>query len=289
MGNAQTYTYKPIGFDTSCYWLSEYYYYSDGQYCKGEKLSMVAKDTLIGTHRFSEIITYGTAFTSTNMPPFFCYGELNAVSISYLREDTAARKIYNSAGAVVLDYKLTTGDTMKIPGRFQVVPLIIDSISIQNINGIDRRLQWGQTQSFSGSSGLYHTIEGIGANYNFPEIMYGEWLIPTYKLRCYSKGAQTLFTDGSITNCPKKPRVPLSVANTPVLSQQTLAVVGQELKVLDAKQLPLQVQVYDLLGRQLRSYSIRHTGTITLDLAPGSYILHIQKEAQYFVQRIHVQ
>jgi hypothetical protein len=284
--NAQTYTYKPMGFDTSCFWASEYYFYDGGYYCRGERLSMVAGDTVIGGNRFYQILTYTTAFTGTSDAfPQFCYAELNASAVQYLREDTIARKVYNNAGAVVLDFNLAIGDTM-IRNTNSRMPIRLDSISIINVNGVDRRFQWGHGMA---AGFPYQSIEGVGANYNFPVSKFGEWDIPTYRLRCFSKGGQTLYSNGSLPACTKKPPVTVSVAKAPVLQPSSIAVGDNELRVIDAHLLPVQADIYDMLGRRQRSYTITSGAGIPLGLIPGSYILRLHKEAQSTAMRIQVQ
>ena len=47
--NGQTYAYKPIGFDTSCYWVEHWHMYDGGDPmdCAGERLISIEKDTII--------------------------------------------------------------------------------------------------------------------------------------------------------------------------------------------------------------------------------------------------
>ena len=197
--NAQTYAYKPIGFDTSCYWVEFWHEYAGGAAdCWGDRIISIEKDTLINSITYWKAINYPTSAMQGGGWP--CNYYINF--IEYIREDTTTRKIYmyNQNGDIeILDFNM------------QGNPLL-DSIT-RNVllNGDSTTIQHGHF----GLGYHYKTIEGVGANYSFIWSGYGEWSTPFYTLKCFHKNGQTLYLDSSMTyDCIKKPVYdPTSIAN----------------------------------------------------------------------------
>jgi hypothetical protein len=277
---AQTYIYKPLDLDTSSFWILDFLHYDAGIKCRSEILTMVVGDTLIGTTLFKKLLTYNTT-------PIVGYpGDCGAGRFyyrTYIREDTGARRVYQAGGSdtVLIDYNKNVGDTLAMG---KIKPITVDSITIKNFSGIDRRLQWGTTMNLFGTT--YHTIEGIGANQNFPLRGYGEWGIAAYGLKCYSKGGQVLYTNGT-TSCTKKP--PLGVRKDPNLNESAFAVDGQHIRMLSETLLPLKMQVTDMTGRVVRTFNVATTAPVALDLVRGAYILRLVKKEDAAAFRIVVQ
>jgi hypothetical protein len=58
---------------------------------------------------------------------------------------------------------------------------------------------------------------------------------------------------------------------------------------MDRRVLPLQVHVFDMLGRQLASFTIKDMAPIREDLMPGSYVVRLSKGAETMAVRMHIQ
>ena len=210
--NAQTYAYKPIGFDTSCYWVEHWHMYDGGDPmdCTGERLISIEKDSIINGVQYWKAINYPTTKWSgfgTLCNSFY----LN--SYQFIREDTIARKIFKytpNGETVILDFNLQVNDTFNI--NYYSYNPIVDSITRDVLlNGDSTTIQHGHF----GISNHYKTIEGVGANFNFIWSGYGEWGTPLYTLKCFNKNGQTLYIDSSMSyDCIKKPLYdPTSIAN----------------------------------------------------------------------------
>jgi hypothetical protein len=267
---AQTYTYQPLALDTSCFWSSEYLFYDGGYVCHGERLSVVTGDTLIGGQRFTRILTYTTEAPHPEVP--MCNtGYLGLDVVTLVREDTSARKVYYADGSTAIDFNLNIGDTL-----LRIPPLhlsVVDSINIQRIMGVDRKVQWA---SAAGPNNFrYQTIEGIGMNYNFPVRAFGEWGVPVYRLQCYSKSGQVLYTNGSTVNCSRKPPLSLSISAPPGLGRTAFAQDGTNISILNSNLLPLNVQVFDMAGKLLRTDVLRTSAPFPLEVMPGSYVIRL--------------
>jgi len=271
---AQSYTYKALDLDTSCFWIHSYYHYYPSQECSGEKTTIVEKDTLINSTSYYKLRTYTTqigivsgSICSNALIPFDV--------ITFLREDTSAKKIYKwmggSAEVPLLDFAKNIGDTLDI-GLYSYNP-IVDSIAIQTFNGIDRKMQFG----VFGLGNLYATIEGIGATYSFPVSGYGEWHSPDFTLLCYSKGGVTLYPDSS-TPCLKGPKVFVGLNDIPSL-KINYTFNKNTFSIQDIGNKQVELFVYSIQGALLFEEKYIHSWykkEFTSTFSPGVYVFSLR-------------
>jgi hypothetical protein len=280
--------YLPLNLDTSCFWISNYHYYDgDIGWCRGEKVSEVIGDTIMSGNKYSIVRTYPTAYSYFNNYPCL---PLFATRITYVREDTATKKVYDNYGNTVTDFGRQAGDTIFITAAGGA-KVIVDSIHFKNVGGAVRRLQSGHLlihSSIPYNYG-YTTIEGIGVTYSFPVPQFGEWLIPSYSLKCFSRGGQTLYTDSPSITCVKSPPIKLEVKDAPLMNSEAFVIKGNSFKIVDATLLPLRVQLFDMTGRMLSSFVATSTAPITMDLVPGIYVLRLEKNKDYAAFKVAIE
>lgn len=241
---SQSYTYKKFDLDTSCFWIYDYYFYGGGTglpECAGEKIISVEKDTIIGANTFYKLRIYTSIKTITSIG---CEGTIvNYFKETnlYVREDTLNQTIVDVNNNVLIDYNLNVGDTLNI-GLNYGNP-IVDSVTIDTINGISRRRMW----SHFGIGNIYSTIEGIGSNMNFLIHQYGEWQTPSYReLKCYSKNGVILYPNNSTTAFIKYGPVNLEEINREKSSYQYL---GNDIFKINSPRYPVELRLLDFNGK----------------------------------------
>ncbi|MBK8328892.1 MAG: T9SS type A sorting domain-containing protein [Bacteroidetes bacterium] len=266
--------YTPMNFDTSCYWINDLLIYFGGATCSGTLVTYIEKDTLINTQQYFKMTTYATDLGIGGNCAMGFNGSL------YIREDTSNRILFKYVNGntddTLLNYHLNTGDILKIGiGNFQ-----IDSVSIDTVNNIPRRIQW------------YHTIfgyqqatlEGIGNTMNFPYAYYGEWDTPYFQLRCYSKNGITLYGSG---NCIKTAPVSSSAIDKNNLSVQ---VADQRITITNINT-PCTLNVYDLLGNQVYRKQIvddHYTVDLSTLLQNGFYLISVVNTKSHYTLKMVV-
>lgn len=282
---AQTHRYEPLNLDTTSFWVLAYDYY-DGDFggsgCRAELVSYVSGDSTIGTRRYSKVLTYVSEIGYNNHPSCWM-GKSGEASLSLIYEDTAAKKVYNLRGDVIAEFNRNVGDSILVGSRLAV----IDSVTSDSIGGMVRRTQWARFARVQASIN-YRLIEGIGASRNFPFAGYGEWGIPVYTLKCYSKGGKTLYTDDRSSTCIKRPPARVSVKNTPRLKRAAFVVQERQFRIADTRLLPVTVQVIDMAGRLLQSHLASNPQSSLLNVSTGTYIVRLIKQDETAAFRIFI-
>lgn len=180
---SQTYSYQAIDLDTTCFWVSNFRHYYGFPYydCRDTKTTIVEKDTFFNGYKYFKLRTYTSDFDISSSPINQCYYLYSQNDqVFYVREDTTLKRLVSNYGTILVDFQKNIGDTIDI-GLSQNNP-VIDSITIDSINGTPRRQQW-----FTYLGLAHKTIEGIGIDISFPQIHYGEWGTLGFELQCYSK------------------------------------------------------------------------------------------------------
>jgi len=275
----QTYTYQPMNLDTSCFWVHQYYYWSNGGLteCYGERITIVEKDTLIGANLFYKLRTY-TSDINISDPKIVCDNmHFKYDNIIYLREDTSIHKLLDSFGNIVIDFDKNIGDTMDV-GLLSNNP-IVDSITINSYNGVTRKAHWGQV----GLLGPYATIEGIGANFNFPVREYGEWMNPVYTLKCYSKNGQIIYPDNPIDSCVRNPKVFVGIEDYSI-KKVKYSIINRRFQILESSEYPIKFSLYDLTGKALYNAIIKKDEHIDVPefITAGLYLLSLGNSKAIF-------
>lgn len=256
---SQSYTYKKLDLDTSCFWVYDYYYYQGGYpECQGIKVISVEKDTLIGLNKFFKLRSY-TSDKNISWPTYICDPMYFSDKFIYLHEDTITEKVTDKFGKVIVDYHLSVGDTMDIGLSFNNPQ--VDSVTIDTINSIPRRIMWGH---YGTLTHYYNTIEGVGANMNFPFHEYGEWLTPVYRqLQCYSKGGVTLYPNNPSTPCTKNFPAQISTFKKQPFSFQQY---GLDKIIINSDTYPIELSLFNLSGQLVFKSKVLNSMPISMGL-----------------------
>jgi hypothetical protein len=196
--------YIPMNLDTSSFWVLKYYHYTGingfPEITEAERISFVQGDTIITGNTYHKIVTYTSDYNVLKLAKILAKG-LQYDNISYVREDTALKKMYFWDGVndtCLIDFSLLVGDTVTaILGYGSIV----DSVNYTNYFGIQRKNTY-----FGSQFAFQNFIDGVGAIYNFPIGDIGEWGSPVYSLICYRKNNSTLYSLYPNDSCIKKPK-----------------------------------------------------------------------------------
>jgi hypothetical protein len=145
----------------------------------------IEKDTLINSISSRMVIVNGETYNGNilNTDTVFVYENNNKV---YYWNNTEFKLMY--------DFNLNVGDTINIEiinNCDSVSPIIIDSVNIVNIDGIDLRKQFISFTGYSSGDSIisnYEILEFVGYEQNFifaPSCIYSEAFVYT-GLRCFS-------------------------------------------------------------------------------------------------------
>lgn len=257
-------SYTPLDLDTSSYWHHKYFYYTGingfSQFNEATYLTEVLGDTTINGFVYQILESYIIEAKRIEYPQSMIYG-----TRGYLREDTAARKIFGyvpggSGEKLLLDFSLGVSDTVKIfPYRNNLpptgIPVLIDSVKNVNYLSQSRRTLYFDWL-ISGNSWSNFMIEGVGAHYQFPwDISGGEWIAPGFVCQCFkSKGnVQYLNTDEFPqldTTCPKLARWPLSTSNIKQTAFQA-HLAQTKLYIQNGTAENLHIELFNLNGQRM--------------------------------------
>ena len=281
----QSYTYKQLELDTTCFWTYKFHSYFGFPYydCHAQRITEIEKDSIIGSHKYFKLRTY-TSEIYPSTPQIYCeFVFMKDDIIQFIREDTISRTIVDSSGNILLDFNGNVGDSIYM-GLSNLNP-IIDSITIETFNSIDRKVRWGHLTI---SSLVIKSIEGIGATLNFPPSLYTEWGTPGYELICFSKQGVKLYPTDSTTPCLKKIKVPVLVNNIQAENfKYTLA--NTNLQLLESPIYPVTFKLYDLTGRQVLERRFNSQSTIEIPhIGSGIYLLSIEYSRQKMIRKIYM-
>jgi|GEM_PF-4651000 hypothetical protein len=275
--SAQSGAYVPLALDTSCYWTHAYQVGGADDECFGYTLTLVEKDTIIGSHSYAKLRTYTTGIEpSAN---WRCVNYLSQDKITLVREDTQQRKVLDETGKVLLDFSKNVGDTIISCGSF----LIIDSVTHKILGGINRRCFWTHNPLFQPTM----LIEGIGAVQNFPVADFGEWMIPGYRMLCFSKSGYSLFSADSPNSCRKLPRLAVGVTKIHVPAIRYTCQNGL-LVLQESPAYPVTATLHNLNGQQVFGTAFHSPGQVALPdgLPAGMYVLQISGKAGRLLTKV---
>lgn len=281
----QSYVYKPLDLDTSSYWVHNFYFYYGQPYyeCHAEKISKVEKDTIIGAFKFHKLITYTSEVlpSAPQQPCELLY--MKEHFVRYIREDTIAHLVIDNFNNILMDFNANVGDTIDM-GIGAMNP-VVDSISIKIINGIDRKIKWCH---WGPNSKPFETIEGIGASFNFPDNLYGEWQIPCYEMVCFNKKGVKLFPNDSTTLCPMKPPAPVSIEDVQIESLK-YKIYNKQL-IVESDRYPVFVCIHNMIGNTVLNRTITDKSPIDLyNYKPSIYILSINNTKKKLIDKIKIE
>ena len=279
-----------INIDTSCVWVHDLDYYDgfDGFpfTCNGEVTTYVEKDTFFNNKIWYKLVMYPSTDAISNFYTmnWKCYG-IAKQYVRFIHEDTINKIVYSAqfgGDSLLLQYDLMLGDTVKShPGN-----RIIDSITVENFNGISRTCKWSFISIIGQSKRI---IDGIGPESNFPISYFGVWDRPSYYFKCFKKNGVTLYPNNPLDSCIKKPLVPVGInewkANLFVnfsSNQLTIQHVNHKLMYF----------IFDLTGRKIISEEVKeqnYTKSFGHLLPSGIYILQINNGTQYLNRKIVIE
>lgn len=279
-------TYMPLSLDTSCYWVLDVAYYEAGYMLTGEHTAVVRRDTIVNSVNYSEVNSYPSAAPSGwDVASYLPYYK-QAIKI-FLREDVVQRKVFSSytpggPETLLVDYGLQAGDSLRIYCYYNAA--YVDSAVQKNINGILRRCQYGHRSP----GGPIQTIEGVGAISNFPVSGFGEWCMPRYHLKCFSKGGVVLYGD-AMQGCVRKS----AWTSIESYSKQPVSYTysDRQLRVVNSQQREVNVRVYDMTGKVFINESFTSaTKTILLgDHPAGLMIVRLDCDGSNTIDKIVVE
>ena len=282
LADGQSYSYKPLDLDTSCYWVHNFFYYFGTPHyeCKAEKITRVEKDTIIGAYKFYKLRTY-TSEIRLSTPQSACeYLYMKNDNIQFVREDTITHTVIDNFNQILINFDANVGDTLDM-GSGSINP-IIDSISINNINGIDRKIMWCH---WGIGSSPFASIEGIGTTYNFPPRGYGEWGTPSYELVCFSKNGVKQFPNDISTQCLKKPPIPVNVLDIQ-LNHLKYNLFNKHL-IIESTQYPVTISIRNIFGNSVFVNNITDKSPIDLsNLKNSIYIMSLDNHKEKLIKKI---
>jgi hypothetical protein len=159
---------------------------------------------------------------------------------------------------------------------------IIDSIVIKNYCGINRK-----TLFTNYTSVLYPTkwIEGIGSNRNFPLLGFGEWGIPAYTLKCFSKNGVKLYGD-SMQVCIKKKLYPLIMKDLSTLKIEIYC-KNNKIEINNLENKELKMELFDMMGKKvLQRNLLPFFNRIECINTNGIYLIKIIDKSIIYNQKI---
>jgi hypothetical protein len=288
-------SYIPLHLDTSCFWVNDARFYSGNSgssvYCNFEVTSFVQKDTMVNGKQYHKILSYASSPLSAD--PNWAIASCNTVfkrfQVSFIREDSAQQKIFLldfSISASIekeINFLKNSGDSITMVQNG--AKGLIDSIAVVNYNGINRKTLFGFY-----TSNLYQTkwIEGIGSNRNFPLIGFGEWGIPAYILKCYSKGGLTLYGD-SLQPCIKKTMDALVINDVAKLNVN-ISCNKNFITINNTENKQLQMQLFDVMGHRLMNQTIAsNLSKIECNCSNGIYFIKVFDQAKVVTQKIIIE
>lgn len=246
----------------------------------------VEKDTLINGFTYFKLVTYTTSNSSSF--PAYRIGECNwklKTKYTFVREDTLLKKVFKLAwDSVAVDFGLQLNDTVNFYCTTGALAPIVDSVTMENFNGINRVCKWTTTAVLL----PYRIIEGIGSEINFPLRVFGEFCEPAYFLKCYKKNGITLYPNNPIDSCIKGPFVPVGIKENYVQNLNVI-LASNILKVENPKNEMLKITIFDMLGQVIyvEKFNESHFAKpIDCMATKGIYILRVDSKNETMSRKI---
>ena len=293
--NSNSQNYIPFNLDSTSFWINELSTYvydhvnSTTVYCQAKTMTYVEKDTLINSEKYSILKTFTIDISQNG--GYQCNQIYPNGIISLIKEDTINHSIVqlrvNGFGpdSSFIEFDHNVGDTLfNFNNLLQF--LVIDSISLENYNGINRR-----TLHLHNTVSLYNfkIIEGIGATNNFPSIVFQEFGYPGSKLKCYSKKGTILYGDTTVA-CQKLPPLPVKTVNLEKLHAIKITAFDNMVRVDNNNLIELEIHISNIYGATLFHCKFKGAEkTISLnDFNRGIYYINVTSNEHRETQIISI-
>ena len=202
-----------------------------------------------------------------------------------LREETG--KVWKRKSAtdiLIYDFTAQVGDTLRF-GDFQEFDyFVVDSISIEQIGGTDRRKFWfGLEYDFMGEPVAIETwTEGIGSDMG---LLFSGWYYTTggyYKALCFHQNEELVWQNDYYGTCmidAVEEEVAPAVSVYPNPASETVRIEGIG---------PAEVQLHNALGQLVKTVENTHEINVA-GLPQGVYLLRIRdEEGKVFTAKLAV-
>ena len=185
-------------------------------------------------------------------------------------EDGKVWKRKSATDILIYDFTAQVGDTLRF-GDFQEFDyFVVDSISIEQIGGKDRRKFWfGLEYDFTGEPVAIETwTEGIGSDMG---LLFSGWYYVTggyYRALCFHQNGELFWQNEYYGTCmidAVEEEVAPAVSIYPNPVSETVSIEGLE---------PAEVQVYNTLGQMVKTVKDSHEINMA-GLPQGLYLLRI--------------
>jgi hypothetical protein len=281
--------YIPMNLDTSCYWVYDWMVTNGLQDCHGESIVFVEKDTIVNNLKYAKLKSYNSSEIQC-LNNFFNKGP-GIGSVFYVRDDSINKKIlyidYSWTEKLMFDFNYLVGDSIPFckSDINDINEAIIDSMSYNILNGINRKIFYGNKKGYLGSINNFRIIEGVGGSSGFPLICY-----QFSTLKCYSKGGQILY---GVTSqpCLKKPAIAVSTKDV-FKNNFTLTYSNNSFQIDNPNNEKLKIVLLDLMGNKIISEttnSIYYQSKIANSISTGIYFLQVGNEKGRVVKKIGVE
>lgn len=239
-------------------------------------------DTLIGDHTYRKILkrTFNQISAGPYCPPFEASEEEELLSHFFMREDTAAQRVYlwhvdindypGGQEILMYDFTLEVGDTIPVSDYFTPgPPLVVSAVS-------EITLANGETRKYfetSGEPGAY--IEGVGGESGLFQPLVegiGFW----WSVLCLKQDEEIIYShSGSSSECNMMTAVdviPAAAFNLyPNPNDGTFS-----FEIDHATGEPLQLVIFNAMGQQVYRHEISKTDYVDTGLPVGLYHWQVQ-------------
>ena len=171
---------------------------------------------------------------------------------------------------LIYDFTAQVGDTLRFGDFGEFDYWVVDSISMEQIGGKDRRKFWfGLEYDFTGEPYAIETwTEGIGSDMG---LLFSGWYYVTggyYRALCFHQNGELLWQNEEYGTCmidAVDEEVSLAVSVYPNPASETVHIEGIE---------PAEVQVYNALGQLVKT--VKGSNEISVEGLPeGVYLLRM--------------
>ena len=185
-------------------------------------------------------------------------------------EDCKVWKRESATDILIYDFTAQVGDTLRFGDFHEFDYFVVDSISIEQIGGRDRRKFWfGLEYDITGEPVAIETwTEGIGSDMG---LLFSGWYYVTggyYRALCFHQNGELLWQNEYYGTCmidAVEEEVAPVVSVYPNPASETVRIEGIE---------PTEMQIYNELGQLVKR--VRNSNEINVaDLAEGVYFLRI--------------
>jgi hypothetical protein len=252
------------------------WYTLDAQVCSSQTLRgyntlvhRIADDTLIGGVRYTKVMqTVNDVGTPT-------------LAALLREEDSKVWETYNGNSEILLyDFTANVGDTLRY-GEFEE-SMVVDSISIENIGGVDRKKFWFGLEHdwFWGPYALETWIEGIGSDMG---LLYSGWFDVTggyTRALCFHQNGELIWQNPEYDACV--------ITSVEEINDKVISVYpnpAMEIVTIDGVE-AAEVQVYNGLGQTVKT--VQGSNEINVSGLPaGIYSIRVtMNDGNLFLNKI---